>query len=73
MQSDNQHIRRTAEGVIDIAHYARIAATERGQVRTRAFRSIARGLVKTGLAMKAIVGFWYLPPLGPSAKEWPYR
>lgn len=65
---------RTAEGAIDIRHYAKQAASERQATKTDALRRIARGSRRVILALVAFIAFWNVPPMGSAgSREIPYR
>ena len=74
MQTETFQAKRTADGAIDISHYARAAAAERRQTRTNAMHHIGRGSRRVLLAIAAIISFWNVPPMGPGGpKDAPYR
>lgn len=58
MQNEPLEVRRTAEGAIDVGHYAHEAATERRQARSRMMQTLMRGAKRGIAAIVAFVAFW---------------
>lgn len=74
MQTETFEAKRTAEGTIDIQHYARAAAAERRAAKSKAVRQIGRRTKQTAVAIMALFAFWNIPPMGGAgSKEMPYR
>lgn len=74
MQQDTFEARRTAEGTLDIRHYAKNAVAERRAAKTAALRRVARGSRRIILALAGFIVFWNVPPMGSvGAREIPYR